>query len=280
MAKRFASVLVLSLAFGLNTRLARASDIYPHPFYPGEKLTYSVEYMSMEIARVDFYFLDPIDTLGTRLYHVKSEIKSNTRVPILVVHDTYESYFDENCRPYLYRGHGLRRNFAFRFVYRFDPRKGEIHACEYRQNSREEKLVYESHVTSKDRIFDGLTLFYFIRAHLKSLVSYKTVHTQIFINGKTRSVQFTPLKKLYQAKFINQTVASIPLDLRLGFKGIAGLRDRMKFKLSADEKVIPLLGELKVVLGKVRIRLRDYVPGQLPYIQSAEKAAMDAKSNR
>ncbi len=257
-----------------------AGKVYHAPFYPGERIVYVAEYMSMEVARVEFQIVEIIDTLNTTLFHARAIIQSNPGVPLIFVRDQYDAYFDMECRPYLHIGKGQRRNYAFRLQYRFDQETGTITGWEYRQKGFEEKLRGKYEAPLEDGIFDPLTLFYYIRTFLKNVMSYERLKLQVFTNGKSRRVEVRPRHQMKKVRLVKQELLVFPLDLKLKFKGIAGIRDLIKFVMSADQKVIPVDGELRFMLGKMRIRLAEYIPGKLPFVQSADKSSITAPASR
>ncbi|MFQ5632070.1 MAG: DUF3108 domain-containing protein [bacterium] len=143
---------------------AKGNRVNDFPLFPGETLTYTVEYMTLEIASIRFEVLERVDTLGTTLFHVRAEIISNPKIPLLTVNDKYESYFDSEFHSYYYYGEGLTRRFAFRVEGAFDYENRILRAREFRRRGKDEKLHAEMTKELFAKIRDALSLFYFLRS--------------------------------------------------------------------------------------------------------------------
>lgn len=251
---------------------ANASDIIGAAVFPGEHATYAVQFMTMDIARVHFETLEPVDSLGVRLYHVRARIQSTSQLPMFYAEDVYESYLDASGRPLIYRGQGKRKEYTFRVEMRFDYQAGVVEAREYRSRGREERLAWECKKPLQDDMYDHLSLFYIVRAYLQKTITQKPLVAHIVADGKIKSIRFSPRSRVEKAVLIDRQVRSIPLKMELGFSTLAGLR-AIDFLLTADEKSIPVGGEVRFLLGQATIRLIDYTPGRLPYVQAAESSA-------
>ncbi len=276
MYKRIHLIFVLLQGWIGLSQAGTLPKIYDAPFLPGERIVYVAEYMSMEIARIEFHLVGTVDTLNTTLFHARATLQSNPRVPLIVVRDRYDAYFDAEGRPYLHTGKGQRRRYAFRLQYRFDHEAGTVSGWEYRQKGFEEKLRGQYRAEMNGLIFDPLTLFYYIRAFLKQRGTYERETLHVFANGKTRVVQIRPHRTVQNVRLIQQELLGFPLDLKLKFKGIAGIRDIIQFIMSADQKILPVTGELRFALGKMKIRLKEYHPGKWPFVQSADQSGFAA----
>lgn len=273
----------LALIFTLLAAPLSASPhqkLFSAPFNPGERIVYMAEFMSMELARVEFEVVDMIDTLGTTLYHTRARIRSNTRLPLIFVQDEYEAYFDRDLQPYWHVGKGNRKNFAFRLRYDFDHQQKKITGWEYRQTGKEEKLRGSYKAGLGDMVFDCLTVFYYIRSYLKNVMSYRKLRLDIFANGKLRKIELAPKRDTRKVRLVGRELLTFPLDLKLRFKGIAGIRDRIHLAMSADENLIPVSGEIRTVLGKVKFRLVEFQPGKMPYQQAMQRNDAAAPAGR
>ena len=272
----FLAGLMMCLQALVSLPLARASDFFQAPLMPGEQLTYMVEFMSMRIAKVEFSVMPPVDTLGMKLHHVRAEIHTLMRLPFFYAEDRYDSYFDADYRPVLYTGTGKRKNYTFRLYMFVDYEKRQVYAVEYRSQGREERVHWEYQEPLQETIYDHLTLFYYVRSKLHQLMIDTGLELPILANGKIKRIHFKPKAGVKSVRFGEQSMETVPLNVRLGFKTLAGLRE-IKFFLSSDDRSLPLKGFLSFMVGKANISLVEYSVGRFPFVQAAESTGSGGK---
>lgn len=275
--KSIQGLMIGALLFCCNIQNAKTNNKYDFPLYPGERLTYTVEYMTLEIASIRFSVIEQIDTLGTTLFHVRAEVTSNPKVPLLSLNDVYESYFDCDFRSYYYYGEGLTRRFAFRVEGVFDYQNRILHAREFRRRGRDEKLHEELTEDLLAKIRDGLSLFYFLRYNLILTPPEIKQNYAAFVGLKKAPVTFELAKKLKRINAIGKDFDALPAEIRFEFEGVGGMKGEVKLNYSTDGLALPLSGRIKAPIGKVKIRLVEYIPGKPVYLHAAKATAAAAE---
>ena len=246
----------------------------------GERLTYHIEYMAMEIASIQFTVLERIDTLGTTLYHVRADVNSNPKLPFVTLRDRYESYFDRDFRSYYYTGNGLTRKYAFRIEGVFDYEQHQLHAREFRSRGRTQKLHKEVSESFQTVMRDGLSLFYLLRSIAVAVPPKTRRQYAAFVGFENAPISFERKGKRFPVSVENKEFYAIPAEIRFGFEGLGGIKGRVKLNYSADGMGIPLSGEIKAPIGTVKIRLGAYEPGKPTYTRTASYEAIAPSSDK
>ncbi|MFQ5632069.1 MAG: hypothetical protein ACE5I1_25135, partial [bacterium] len=71
---------------------------------------------------------------------------------------------------------------------------------------------------------------------------------------------------------IDREFDALPAEIRFKFEGIGGMKGEVKLNYSTDGFALPLSGEIKAPIGKVKVRLVEYVPGKPVYLHTAKAA--------
>jgi len=266
--RTMSSALITSVLIVLSRGTSANAQSNNVSIYPGETLTYVVEYMTLELASVKFEIVNQIDTMGTTLYHARAEIKSNPKWPLIRVSDQYDAYFDQSYTPYYYKGRGLSGNFSFRLEYIFDQIEKQIDAKEYRTKHKDEALHNQITEDIGPNIRDTLTLFYFLRQCSRNRNRVDSRKYPAFVGLKRTPVEFRRQKEPKTIMAAERKIRAVPAHIRVEHDGMAGARGKIKLSYSDDDRAIPLFAEVKLRIGKAKIRLVAYKSGR-PALQTA-----------
>lgn len=264
------AILCITILLHLPTvpMLTLATPRKAMPVNPGEKLIYNLRYMRMDIATVTFHVLEPVDTLGTTLYHVRAEINSNPRLPIIKVKDVFDTYFDEQFRPYFCNEKGFTQRHIYRIFSQTDFNQSQVYVQEFRQKGRKEKLHKEYRHEISARTFDTLTLLFYLRNQAKLLFLAEQQQFSLYNRSLLAKITCNPGGKERTITRLKRDFAAMPIKLDLGKKKIAGMRDDIEILFSLDANPLPLSAEVKLFLGKVQVDLVEYQPGIYDYASS------------
>ncbi len=273
--KRFVGFLVIAIALsflvstvqsGEATRSTGVAFGFAAPtgmFFVGEELIYEVSYSFFSLGTVKLQILDTIAKEGTTLYQAKAFMDSYGGVPFVDLHYVFYSEIDAAYYSHFFSGLNTKDpNNTSYSDYVFDYSQNRI------STERGIRQFSEKSVKGTDTISsfyqDGLSLFYFARGNVHSknatnvptFVSDKKVNTYInFMNKKTSS----------EISAVNYPIRTVEFDGRAEFVGVFGLTGGFSGWFSDDDAAVPIVAKMKVILGSVRLELKQWNrPGWVP----------------
>lgn len=235
----------------------------PGVFVVGEELEYNVSYSIFDLGSVRFTVLDTITKFGKTTYVVKAFVDSYSGVPFVDLHQVF--YSEMTAEPY-----------SVFFDMRKTTNPKEVPYSQYNFDYAKKKVSYELGVQPQKGITkkgeevvdvpqqDGLSLFYYARAHCRQV---KKESTPIFVNEKSFFTQFNFMNKVGSQEIdaIKYPVETIEFDGTADFTGIFGLTGYFKGFFSNDNASIPIVAKMKVILGSIHIELKRWNrPGWVP----------------
>jgi hypothetical protein len=223
---------------------------------PGEELVYEVSWMSVRLGQIRLRAHAPSIDNGQVEHHVAGYIDSYDGLPMIDLHVINHSW--------------LSKDFYSLTTTSKELKKGKWSFERYRLNQPNKTLIIERTVLTEKNgrpetdptfdtlqlntpdIQDGLSILYFARANIRS-GRVMTVPTVVY--GKEGSTVFQFSNQIETIEFQDQNVRVLPLVGRADFEGIFGFTGDFKGWFSDDVAAVPIKGELKVLIGSVKLEL-------------------------
>ena len=223
----------------------------------GEKLTYSVRWLGMEVGAA-VAEVTGIETInGREAYHVAAHARSNSLIDIVYpVRDEHHSYIDRE-RLHSLRYEKILQEGRYRAdeVIEFDQ---ENHSALYysRKNGSKKKMLIQ-----KD-VLDELSSAFWFR--LQPMSVGDEVHIPAMADEKNWDLVVRVLQRdRVHIKELGSFDA-FRLEPSARFRGMFVRRGKITGWLSTDEKRLPLMMKTKIpVLGTITVVLKDYQSGAL-----------------
>jgi hypothetical protein len=240
-------------------------------FQIGEDLIYNVSYAFIDIGQVRIKVLDKITEQNKSYYKAIVYIDSYKGVPFVDLHAIYES----SIKPSIY-------SMWFRSRTKMDSQwKYVLYTYDYQNHN----LCFEHGIWGKQKIEkrdtvqvdtvyqDGLSLFYFARANLMSQckVNIPTVVSEEKVNT---FISFSTERSGEKIDSVQYPIDVVHFRGKADFVGIFGLTGDFEGWFSNDAARVPILAKMKVLIGNVRIELRQWKrEGWMPprYVENMNK---------
>ena len=232
-------------------------------FFVGEELVYEVSYSIFALGTVKVQILDTMSKNGATLYQAKAFIDSYNGVPFVSLHYVFYSEIDPAYFSHYFMGLDTKKADATSYAdYGFDYTRNVVHIKKGIRQKPEKDQAEDDTISSAYQ--DGLSLYYYARGNVHSkrtenvptFVSEKKVNTYInFMNKKTTS----------EIDAVKYPIDTIEFDGRADFIGVFGLTGGFTGWFSNDEAAVPIVANMKVILGSIRVELiRWNRPGWIP----------------
>ena len=196
--------------------------------------------------------LDKISDSSKTIYKTIAYIDSYKGVPLVNLHAIYESSMDEAIFGRLFRSRIKEDSRTEYFIYTFDYPK---HGMYIEQGTWGSSKVEHRDTLHMDTLYqDGLSLFYYARAHvaekhelhIPTVVKEKKVKTTIkFLNERTSE----------KIDAVNYPIDVIHFEGDAEFVGIFGLTGAFEGWFTSDPAHVPIVANMKVIIGNIRIEL-------------------------
>ncbi len=229
-----------------------AADADTGIFQAGEELIYNVSYLSLNIGQVKVKVLEKAQDGGRGSYKAIAIIDSYSGIPFVNLHAIYESAIDDTIFSRWFRSRNKEdsRWYATEYDFNYPARKMFI-----------QKRIWGSTTTdvmdslALDTIYqDGLSLYYYARQHLRS--SRKAFIPTMIREKKVRTIiNFSNKHTKAEIEAVTYPVDVIEFDGDAEFVGIFGLTGAFEGWFSNDGARVPILANMKVIIGNVRIEL-------------------------
>ena len=221
----------------------------------GEELTYNVSYASFDIGQVRIKLVDHITTGGADYYKAVAYINSYDGVPLVNLHTVYENQIDVSIFSTLFRSR-TKTDRKWDFInYRFDYPQHRLHI---ERGEWESKNVQHVDSLRIDTLFqDGLSLFYFARAHARKA---HAVNIPTVVNEKIGNtyINFTAERTHDDIDAVDYDIDMVHFEGEAGFVGVFGLTGGFEGWFSNDAACVPIVAKMKVLIGNVRIELMSW----------------------
>jgi hypothetical protein len=259
-------VIVLSLSMILFIPSMALSDDIPHQtdttFYiEGEELLYEASWSGINIGtiRLKSLFM-PYDSKTMKRKAV-AYIDSRSGLPFIDIHmvaytEMDSSFNSLNSYSYEKQNGGWQKTL---YRYRLLEKKIIVEESyqETLESSPKHSVVCDTLKISKTPIQDGISLVFLARhlSQIQDSISYPTVS-----NEKLGETQFYPLRPHSKVNIEawKKPVDVVELSGKMILEGIFGLTGNFKGWFSNDAAAIPITAEMKVILGSVKIELKEW----------------------
>jgi hypothetical protein len=238
---------------------SHSSQIQKEMFQLGEELEYSVHYSFFNIGTIRFKITDQERRNDRIIYRAQAIMDSNPSLSWLVdLHIRFYSEIDQDAFSY---GWLNEDSTSKRITYRkmvFDYLNHKMYyESGLKLSSQEYKPSTRDTIKIIDGCQDGLSLFYYARAHVFEKEK-TTIPTFIDTSAMTTNINFGIEHLGEDMDAVDYSVDGIKLDGHANFVGVFGLTGGFEGVFSNDNAGIPITARMKVILGSVRVELRKW----------------------
>jgi hypothetical protein len=227
----------------------------------GEELTYVVKYLTFEIGEIRLKVIKEVVEEQDTLFNAIAYINSYEGIPFVDLHQIYETKFDKNQISHYFKGLILSEDTTYT-KYFFNRSKKNIHILKGRERTNQ---VWKDSLANYDRDYqDGLSLFYFARMRTGQ---QKKVNAPVFINERYEKtyINFYNESEDMDIDAVDYDIDCVRLDGETEFRGIFGLTGYFEGWFSNDERAIPIVAKMQVIIGSVTLELKYWKPkGWMP----------------
>jgi len=253
--KRFIYIQLLVIFLSSFLRLQANADI-PHHFLwqKGEVASYEVKWSFIRLGTLRMEIGDTTRFNGIPVHSVRFFIDSNPMLFFVNMHSSFESLIDDDFRLHIFYADEHIDGVYYKTEYRFNYPDTLIHITMTDVEDTTHTIYKE--LPLEGSIFDGTSMITYARAHCS------TPHQDslmMLYEAKLGKVAIKFHKKYKKITIKNkQKLETIFLDGTLMLKGIAGVTGPFKGWFSRDHQHIPLMAELKVFVGSVKLKLESW----------------------
>jgi hypothetical protein len=256
----------LSLALPNKELSARSSNQILEPVVQsermlqiGEELEYSVHYSFFNIGTIRFKVTDKEERNGRAIYHAYAFMDSNPSLSWLVdLHIRFYSEMDQDAFTYQWLSEDSSSKITTYRKMHFDY---DAHKMYFEWGKKLKTNEYikegESTVNISNNCQDGLSLFYHARAHVCEKKQTK-IPTFIDTNEVTTILNYGVEHLEEDIDAVDYPIDVMKLDGRADFVGVFGLTGGFEGVFSNDVAGIPITARLKVILGSIKVELKNW----------------------
>jgi hypothetical protein len=225
----------------------------------GEELEYSVQYSFFNIGTIHFKVTHKEERNGRVIYHANAIMDSNPSLSWLVdLHIRFYSEMDQDAFTYQWLSEdstGKKTTYR-KMHFDYETHKmyfewGEkLRTNEYRKDG-------ERTINITNDCQDGLSLFYYARAHAGEKRQTK-IPTFVDTNEVVTNINFGTEHLEEEIDAIKYPVDVMKIDGVANFVGVFGLTGGFEGVFSNDAAGIPITARLKVILGSVKVELKNW----------------------
>jgi len=222
---------------------------------PGEELNYEVSYSFINLGEVKIRVKDKKTINGKNYYNAIAYIDSYDGIPFVNLHQIYESKVNQDYYSDFFRGIVKGEEYTTYTEYYFDYSNSKIRIKRGKFSPRE--LWIDSTTSAEKQFHDGLSIFFFARMLsgkknsmlLPCFVNEQKVYTKINFYENTIPVSIDA---------IDYDVECVRLDGDMDFISIFGLTGYYEGWFSNDEASIPIVANMKVLIGNITLELKSW----------------------
>jgi hypothetical protein len=220
----------------------------------GEEYTYIVKYAFLNLGEVKTKVFAKEILDGKTIYKAMAYIDSYEGLPIVDIHQTYESWFDSTLYPVYFQTVFFEdtdtsyTKYFFEEENRIQVIKGKLHCKE---------TLLDTTVEVDGRFYDGLSLLYSTRYNFNQLDS---IALQCYVSEDTSTtvINYYQDKEEISIESVKHTIGCRRLDGESSFTGVYGLTGYFEGWFSDDEQRVPISADLQVLIGNVKVELIDW----------------------
>jgi hypothetical protein len=262
MKLRIILIAFVPFIFSIGDNSFTAEELY-HNFsfssekelLPGEELNYEVSYSFINLGEVKIRVKDKKTINGKNYYNAIAYIDSYDGIPFVNLHQIYESKVNQDYYSDFFRGIVKGEEYSTYTEYYFDYSNSKIRIKRGKFSPRE--LWIDSTTSAEKQFHDGLSIFFFARMLsgkknsmlLPCFVNEQKVYTKINFYENTIPVSIDA---------IDYDVECVRLDGDMDFISIFGLTGYYEGWFSNDEASIPIVANMKVLIGNITLELKSW----------------------
>jgi hypothetical protein len=225
----------------------------------GEELEYSVHYSFFNIGTIHFKVTDKEERNGKVMYHAQAIMDSNPSLNWLVdLHIRFYTEMDQNAFTYQWLSEDSTGKISTYRKMHFDY-EGHKMYFEWGEKLRtsEYKKTGERIINIKNNCQDGLSLFYYAREHAGEKKQTK-IPTFVDTNEVMTNFNFGIEHLDEDIDAVQYPIDVMKLDGVANFVGVFGLTGGFEGIFSNDAASIPITARLKVILGSIKVELKNW----------------------
>jgi len=247
-------LLNLPICYSQNKDVINNQSSFDNKIHVGEEYTYLVRYAFMNLGEVRTKVFAKEIIGGKTIYKAVAYIDSYRGLPIVDLHQTYESWFDSTLHPIYFQSLLFGETDTSYTKYFFEE-ENQIHVVKGKLNSKETCL--DTTIIVNGKFYDGLTLLYIARFNFDLLDS---ISLQCYISEDTSTtvINYYRQKEEISIEAVEYNIGCLRLDGESSFSGVFGLTGYFEGWFSDDEHRVPLSAELQVLIGNVTVELIDW----------------------
>ncbi len=221
----------------------------------GEEIRYLVKYLFFELGEIRLKITDAFVENGDTIYKTIAYIDSYDGVPFVSLHQVYEGIFNQNQIPLVFRGTVFSDEDTSFTQYTFDKNHKSVHVYRGRLNPPQ-TWIDSTAILGKEHQ-DGLSIFYYARMRTGQ---NKTYNIPCFVNEKSENTIINFYNKSIPVSIdaLDYEVDCVKLDGTTDFVSIFGLTGEFEGWFSNDSYAIPIVAEMKVIIGNITLQLIEW----------------------
>ncbi|HZW38182.1 MAG TPA: DUF3108 domain-containing protein [Ignavibacteriaceae bacterium] len=222
----------------------------------GEDLTYLVRYGFIKLGEIRLKVLAKKTENNKDYYKTIAYIDSYSGVPLVDLHQIYESSVSYDYYSDFFRGIVRYEDYSTFTTYKFDYNNRKIYVKKGKIKPYE---LWTDSTTSIDKRYqDGLSIFYFARMEFNGEKKY--VKAPCYVNEEKVNTSINWYNKVEKQSIdaVDYDIACLKLDGYTDFKSIFGLTGHFDGWFSNDEASIPIIAHMKVLIGDITVELKSW----------------------
>jgi len=243
----FASTVYTQVEQNTNSTFSKENS---EKLFVGEDLTYVVKYAFFNLGEVRIKVLEKTKINNKSVYKAIAYIDSYPDLPLVSLHQIYESYIDSSLFPLkffaeIFGDDTVFVEYNFRDHSRIDMKKGKYDGSRPWLDS----TTYINH-----RMQDGLSLLYFARMNFGE---QRTVTIPCFVNEKEERtlINYYNDRESVSIDAVDYEIDCRKLDGNTDFVSVYGLTGDFEGWFSNDSFSVPILAKMNVLIGSISLEL-------------------------
>jgi len=231
----------------------------------GEELHYKVSYVFFNLGKIVVSVVDRREQHGRVIYKTRAIIDSAPGLPFVDLHIRFISEFDEDLYSYSWIAEDSTEEKieVRRLVFEYDSSRVFVEKGRKLPDGSYQ-FDQKDTVGITEKCQDGLSLFYFARAHVRKKT---TMNAPTFIEKEQVNTffDFTGVREEEEIDSVDYPIEVVEVEGRADFVGVFGLTGGFEGRFTNDEARVPIVAWMKVILGSIKVTLdRWNRPGWIP----------------
>jgi Protein of unknown function (DUF3108) len=254
----FVLAIIGIIFIGQNELTAQKANF----FQPGEELHYDVSFMGIKLGSIKVFSKEKTTLDGNKVYNVKCTMDTYSGIPFVDLHAIFEGWADKSfsySRKFVSRTKESDTAWSYQQIL-YDYEEGEIE----RKKWLNKTLVDSTHIDTKRKWNDGISLFFLARKYAKREKSYR-IPTMIEQDTCFTTINFRNKIEEVEIDAVDYPISTVYFDGLADWTGVYGVSGEFQGWFSNDEASVPILAKMKVMVGSVDITLvkwkrKDWTP--------------------